>query len=324
MAQVKILIEGEDVTQDLSPYLRGVSYEDVLSGKTDSLSLELMDLDALFLGDWHIERGATVNATLIHNEEEFDLGSFEVDELNYSYPPSVMKVKCNSCPQNSFLRQVDQSKSWENVKLSEIAKDIADAAQVELFYETEEDPTIERAEQGEKSPLSFLESLCRKYYLIVKFSDGQIVIYDEQKLDDKPPDFVLSRGGLLKRISIKETLTDVYKSCQVNYNHERKAETFAAQIDDPNKKTGKTLKINRKVSSQAEAEKLAANELREKNKDEFKLTLTSAGDFRLIAGNVFDLEGFGVYDGRWLLEKATHSIGKGYEVRAEARRCLHD
>ena len=51
------------------------------------------------------------------------------------------------------MRSTDKNRAWENVKLSKIAKDIADGANLTLFYDTQEDPEIKRAEQKEKSNL---------------------------------------------------------------------------------------------------------------------------------------------------------------------------
>lgn len=322
----QIFINKTDVTKDLTPYLRGVNYTDNLSGEADTVELELADIEKIFLNDYAIERGDTIEITLIKNwsdvEETLDLGSFEVDEINYSYPPSVMRVKANSIPQNSYLRQVPESKSWEHVKLSSIAKDIADAAQMELFFRAD-DVEIDRAEQGEESALSFLEKLCRDNYLALKISDNQIIIFDEKELDGSEPALTVRAGdAILKRIDIKATLTEIYKACEVNYQHGKHAEKYSAKIEDPTKTSGKTLKVNRKVNSQAEAERLAENELREKNKKELTLNLTCAGDFRLVAGNVLELKDFGIFDGNWLIEKATHKIGSGYEVRLECRKCL--
>lgn len=321
----KIFINGQDSTQDLTPYLKSIRYVDNLSGETDTVELELVDVDKIFLGDWQILRGDTLDVTLIKNwseEETLELKTFEVDEINFSTPPSIMRIKGNSVPQNSFLRQIDESKSWEHVKLSKIAQDITTEAGMELFFRAD-DVEIERAEQGEQSALSFLEKLCRDNYLALKVSDNQIIIFDEKELDASEPALTIKSGdAILKRIDIKAKLTDVYKACEVNYQHGKHAEKYSAKIEDPTKSTGKTLKINKKVNSQAEAERLAENELRERNKKENTLTLTCAGDFRLVAGNVIALESFGVFDGNWLIEKATHTVGNGYEVRVECRKCL--
>lgn len=124
------------------------------------------------------------------------------------------------------------------------------------------------------------------------------------------------------RFSARGTLQDVYKSAEVVYAHEKHEEIFQGKFDDPNKKSGKVLKINKKVDSQAEAETLAKNELRQKNKKETTISLETVGDFCLLAGNVVELKSFRKFDGRYLIEKARHEIGKGYEVKLDLRRCL--
>ena len=83
-----------------------------------------------------------------------------------------------------------------------------------------------------------------------------------------------------------------------------------------------TLKVNKKVSTQAEAEKLAKKKLREKNKEEIKISLTLIGNFIYLSGNVVELVNHGWYSGNYIIEKATHKIGNGYEVTLDLRKCL--
>ena len=325
---VSIKIAGQDVTKDLSPYLKSITYSDVESGKTDTVELELQDAEKLFIADYFPKRGDTLEVELIRENwrgedtETLPLGTFEIDEVTNSYPPSVCKLKGNSCPQNSELRQVDESKSWENVRLSEIAQDIAAQSNCELVYEATEDPDIKRAEQSELSRLAFLEKICRDNGLALKFADGKLIIFDEEKLEEQEPAATFDRDlSIIKRFSGTATLTEVYKDCQVTYRHGKQAETISATVTDDSKTDGKTLKINQRVESQAEAERLAGKKLREKNKDEWKISLTVTGDFRLLSGNVIELKNHGVYSGRWLIESARHSIGNGYEVSIDCHKC---
>ena len=324
-----ILINSKDATQDLSPYLKSISFTDELESKYDTLELELVDSDRLFIGDWFPPLGSTLKVTLTKKNfsgdglsETFSPGEFEIDEVECSFPPSSFKIKAVSISQNSGLRQHDESKSWENVRLSEIAAQIAKAGGVTLFYEASDDPLINRAEQGEMSRLAFLEKLCRKYYLALKVTDKTLVIYDESKLDAQEPVIVFERDtSPILRFSARTTLQEVYKSCEVNYAHEKHDELYKG-VFDSGKEKGKVLKINKKVDSQQEAEILAKNELRQKNKKENRLQLETVGDFCLLAGNVVELKSFGKFDGRYLIEKARHEIGNGYTARLELRRCL--
>lgn len=90
------------------------------------MEIELVDKDRVFLGDWFPTLGETLSATLGKNNwdsevGELELGEFEIDEVTTSIPPSTFKIKAVSISQNSALRQRNESKSWENVRLSEIA-----------------------------------------------------------------------------------------------------------------------------------------------------------------------------------------------------------
>ena len=327
---VKIVLEGTDVSKDLAPYLRGLTYEDNLSGEADTCDIELMDRDKLFIGDFFPPKGSTIELELQKNNWEGDgsvetlpLKIFEIDEVTCSSPPSVCKIKCNSIPQNSKLRQVNQSKSWEHVKLSKIAKDIATEAGMELFYKTDADPDIERAEQGEQSNLAFLEKLCADNYLCLKVADDRLIIFDMDELEEAEPVMTLTPQNV-KRYDFRATLNDVYKSCEVTYSHSTKDETFKATATDESKTDGKTLKINKRVNSKGEAERLAANSLKQKNKKENSARLTTIGNFRLVAGSTIALKDFGAFDGKWIINKVRHSLtSNGYVCEVECYRVLN-
>lgn len=328
---VRVLVAGKDITKDISPFLQSVSYEDVETGETDTCEIELQDVNRLFIAEWFPNRGETLELELIRENwqgdgqiETLPLGLFEIDDIDNSYPPNVAKVKGNSCPSNSALRQVDESKSWEDVTLSKIAADIASKAGVELFFEAKDDPQIKRAEQAELSAMAFLEKLCKDNGLVLKFADGKLIIFDEEELDAQEPVSTLNYDlSVIKHFHANATLSEIYKSCEVSYKHGKQDELFQGKFEDKTKTSGKVLKVNQKVENQAEAEKLAKKKLREKNKKEITLQITTPGRFEYLSGQVIELVDHGFYDGRYLIERATHKVGSGgYEVSMELRKCL--
>lgn len=329
---VKITADGEDVSANLSPYLKSISYTDNSGGEADTAEIEVEDSTHRFIGDWLPKRGLTVSITLYRENwqgdgqiETFDLGSFELDEITVSYPPSTARFKLNSIPQNSGLRQKDESKSWENVRLSQIATDVALKSGVILFYETVEDPMIQRAEQSEVSALAFLEKLCSDNGLALKVSNGTLIIFDETKLELQSPVATLDYDlSTITRFQATATLNEIYKKCEVVYKHGQKDEKISGSYEDASKDGGKTLRINQRVETQADAEKLAKKKLRDKNKKETQIRLTTVGRFELVAGNVVELINHGKFSGRYLIEKSTHRVGNGYTVDLELRKCLSE
>ena len=205
-----------------------------------------------------------------------------------------------------LLRQTDESKSWEAVLLSKIAKDIAEASGVELFYLTDYDPEIKRAEQGEQSRLSFLQELCDDHGLCLKVADNQLIICEEKSLEDMPAKVSLTWEDIT-RFDGRATLNEVYAKCEVNFKHDSQDKNYSATATDPTKSEGRTLKINKRVNSQAEAERLAKHKLREKNKEEFSVTLTLPLNLKLLSGVTVDLD-FGFFSGKWIVNESTHTV----------------
>lgn len=99
--------------------------------------------------------------TLSELPQSLRLGLFEIDEITSSGYPSEVQIKAVSVPDNNTLRGTERSRSWEKAKPQVIANDIASAAGMSLFWDTEENPVLDRVEQTEQSDLSFCMQFVR-------------------------------------------------------------------------------------------------------------------------------------------------------------------
>jgi len=61
---------------------------------------------------------------------------------------------------------------------------------------------------------------------------------------------------------------------------------------------------------------------REKNKSEWTCTLKVIGNVKMVAGVNIQLNGFGVYSGKYSVDEATHSVGSDYTTTVKAHRVL--
>lgn len=328
--EVEIWIAGKNVTADIKKYLKSVTFTDVMEGESDTAQINLHDSDRLFIGDWFPQRGDSCKITLIKTEgdlrEVMNLNDFEIDEITNSINNSgnTASIKLNSIANKSELRSIDKSRSWENVKLSKIAQDIAADGGMTLFYDTDIDPEIKRAEQKEKSNLSFLYGLCKKHYLALKVSEGnQLVIFDAEKYEQQEPAAKLSYGdGKILTFSGSATISKIYKGCHVKYQHGKDAVKYDYTYTDDTKESGIVMEVNEKVESQAEAERLARCKLKDKNRDEIKININAMGDFAYNAGSVIELGNFGFYDGKYMLKKVQHTVDNGgYVCKLECYKC---
>ena len=69
------------------------------------------------------------------------------------------------------------------------------------------------------------------------------------------------------------------------------------------------------------AEQQAKNALRNANKNENTGQVTLFGDPRLVTGVTVTLKNAGAFDGKMIVESATHKL-PGYRVDLELRKCL--
>lgn len=338
-----IKYNNKDISADISKYLKSISYTDNLSGEADDLQITLEDKAGLWQSTWMPEKGALLDVmlqqkywqTLSALPQSLRLGLFEIDEITSSGYPSEVKIKAVSVPDNNTLRGTERSRSWEKAKLQVIANDIASSAGMSLFWDTEENPVLDRAEQTEQSDLSFLYAICKDKGLALKISDKKIIIFDEAKYEaEKAKITIVKPGTVYKKesgmkylfvgtgYSLRTKIRDIYAACRVSYQQGSSKSNIEATYTAAGKK-GKTLQVNEQVESVAEALNLAKKRLREKNKDEVTGSLNMLGNFVLLSGVTVNLLGFGAFDDKYLITRASHDIGSGYTTNIDVRRCLN-
>lgn len=327
-AWLKIIYNTKDISNDITPHLKSFSFNDVMSGEADDINLTLEDRAELWQGDWLPERGDTLTVSIMtlnwrsamEGEKELPLGLFEIDEVEISKPPSEVKIKAVSVPDNTELRGTDKSRRWENTTLQTVAQDIADGADMELFYDGD-DPSFDRVEQSQQSDLSFLSKLLKDYGLALKVSDDKIIVFDEHDYEEAEPVKTIRQSDLTS-FSLKASTREIYRGCHVKYQNSTDNEVIEYTFIPNEEKKGKMLEVNEEVDSVQAAEKLARKKLREKNCTEVTVSLHLMGDFDLLAGNTVTLEGFHSFDGKYIITRSSHDIGGDYSMSVELRRCL--
>ena len=94
MPQARILYGQKDISSDISPYLISVSYTDRLSGESDELELRLEDTDGRWRGDWYPGKGDALTVSIGYAGQELvSCGSFEIDEIELSFPPDEVSIR---------------------------------------------------------------------------------------------------------------------------------------------------------------------------------------------------------------------------------------
>lgn len=328
-AELILVYEGADISRDIAPYLVSFSYTDNASDKADDLNVTLEDRKGRWRDPWFPEKGATIRATIVsHNwhgpneTEALPCGTFEIDEVECSGPPTQVQIKAVSTLVSKPMRQEQKTRAWENVKLSVIAEDIAKNNGLSLFWDSPNDPLFERRDQTEISDLGFLQKRCRDYGIGLKVTDTQLVCYDEATYEAKAAVASLSFGDKrIKNYRFRTKTRGIYKGARLQYHDPVKDENIETYVEGDSEGSGQDLVINQKADSLADAEILAEKKLHDANKKETTGSVTLVGDMRFLGGSNVDVSGWGKFDGRYFIEKATHSIskGNGYSTSVELR-----
>lgn len=252
-------------------------------------------------------------------------GTFELDSVDASGPPTKITLKGTSIPYTSTMRTAKKNRAWENCNLKEIAQQIGGEAGLQVMYLAENNPVYKRKEQVRKSDIAFLQKLCKAAGLALKVTIMTVVIYDAEEYDGKPAIKTIRYGsGDYISYKLGTSLHDTaYTSCHVSYTDPDSKETIESTYTPDSKDgTGQVLEINEKVSSTEEAQKLAKKRLREKNTQQFTASFSMLGDVQLVAGATVKLKGFQSFDKKYKITKATHKLTGGYTTDIELQQVL--
>jgi len=335
--EIAVKIGGADISADMNKYLLQMTYTDNEEDKTDDLQISLDDREGVWLTDWLTAedgaKGAELSAVIVQKNWEsdgkdrvLDCGLFEIDSIDGSGPPAQAAIKATSLPYSSTVRTEKKTKAWEKIKLSAIADEIASKNGMKCMFESSFNPLYERREQVQLSDIVFLQGLCKDVGIALKVAANIIVLFDEADYEQKPAVREIERGAAdIKSYRFGTSSSDTkYGKCHVIYTDPQTGQTieytYTPQGAD---KSAPTLEINEKVKTREDARQLAMKRLRQKNKAEYSAEFTLVGDIRLVAGVTVELIGWGLFDGKYIIETATHSVtASGYTLQVKLRRVL--
>lgn len=330
---LNVKYSGIDISKEISDDLLNFSYTDNASGEADSISITLKDEKMKWGSSWFPTKGDSTNAT-IHtknwrkngDKQKLPCGRFFIDEPEYSGRPRTMTINGISSPLNSNFSETKRSRSWRNITLKQIASDIAKRSGLILMFIGTNNPKYKSIQQTEKSDSEFLIELCEKDGLAMKITSNKIIIFDEEEFEKRKSIAIYHESNSqVKSYSFKTSLSNTaYSGVNVKYYDAKlgKKIEYLFTIGEIDNKKSKIYQLNTKVKTGEEARKLAQKTLRKLNKKEFSGSLSVTGNVYLVGGSCIDLKGFGVFDGKYYITKATHNIGQGYTTDIEIRKVL--
>lgn len=325
-ATVKVVYEGVDISQDISSDLLSFVYNDNEGGKSDDVSLKLKNNHGKWSGAWLPQEGDTIEATIIKQTDagtqQFYCGKCTIDDLKFSGPPSTIEINAVSVPIDNSVRRQKKSRAWENVKLSEIAADVASNAQLDLLFLPEDsagvDPTYERRDQREETDLAFLQRICTDEGYQLKVTDRQLVVFNPEAMQQQPEIATYTLGeSAIMGWNLNQQAHDVYKTVTVEYKDAATNKLNSYTYTDPDITRGNSFKVVQRVESIGEAERLAKSTAFNKNRLKIEGSLVVFGNPNIATGATIMLNGFGKFSGKYYIKNSKQNVEGGYTTAIE-------
>lgn len=327
-----ILYNTRNITQDISPYILGVSFSDKLSGEADEIELNLEDSAGIWRDSWYPGKGDTLTLKLgFEGQALLNCGRFSIDEVELAGSPDTLTLRGISASINAPLR-TQSNRAFEKTTLLAIASRIAQKHHLQLQGSIEE-IYLDRVTQYQETDVAFLTRLGKEYGYMVKITQDTLIFSQLGALMINDPVKTLTPKDI-SRYSFRDTINQIYGKAKSKYQDDKKKKLMVVTVDaeggtqeqaSANKTTSAdTLKTTARAKTKEEATIKAKSALNEKNKHQSSGSLTVAGNTHFKAGNQIRLSEFGKMSGNWMIQSVRHSIERasGYQCELELARGL--
>lgn len=329
--------EQKNITSDITPYVRSVTYTDYLSGQSDELEVELEDADGRWVRHWYPGKGDTLSLKIGYEAAPLlPCGAFEIDEIEFAQPPATVSIRGLATGIKKSVR-TRVGRAYENTTLAAIAQRIAKRNKLTLTGKIR-DIRIDRVTQYQERDVEFLTRLAREYGYAFKIVGSKLVFTELADLRDGGTVATLKATDLIA-IRLRDKIKDIYQEAKVKY-HDPKTkklvvygvkgdqvaevgQTAASTKKQSGQSTsGDTLKLSTRSGSKAAAQAKAQAALDDANLQQTAGSLTVPGNPKLVAGTTFELADCGKLSGKYLVESARHRLdrGGGYVTEVEVKR----
>lgn len=327
LPDVVLKYEQKDITADIKPYLMSVSYTDYLGDQSDELQIEVEDVDGRWLRTWYPDQGDSLSLEI---GDQFTgmvkMGSFELAEIEYQHPPSVVRLKALATGITRSNRTL-KPKVYRDTTLAKIVRQVAARLKLSVTG-TVADIKIDHVTQYQERDVEFLARLAREYGHTFKIVDRTLVFHANIELAKQEPVTELLPADI-KTLRLRDLIKGVPEEAVVTgYDARRKQVRRQRRRNTPLRPGSKraattdTLKIvaNRGESDQQLAARADAA-LNDAKQSQVAGSITLVGHAKLVAGQVVQLRGFGKLSGKYLVKQSRHDIRRmaGYVTTLEVR-----
>jgi phage protein D len=326
--QIKVLYNSKDITNDISKYIVGLKYTDNTEGSSDSIELNLEDIDGLWRDGWYPDKGDELTVSIGYNGVFLDCGVFEIDQIQLRGTPDMVSLQGLGAGIKGDIR-TKISAAHENKTLRQLAEAVASRHNLSIIGGVAP-IVIERVTQREETDLSFLNRIGHEYGYIFSIRGSQLIWTSIFDIEELAAVASIDRTDMMSYDITDKTL-QTYSSASVKYHNPVNKTVSTYEVEKINNKddvpfnyikSGDTLKIYTKAENNQQAEAKAKAALYRANSLQQEGTVVVPGNAYLVAGNNFEITGLGKISGIFHIMSSEHSIDRsgGWTTTLDIKR----
>ena len=316
----------ETITNDMESF----TWVDCASGEADTLSLNLNNRNMKwFKKGWFPQKEDVIKASIKvqHWRNQSDnrtvfCGRFAVDECSGTGFPNTVSISGICVPIRTGFNVTQRNKTYKSTTVKNIMQQIADRADVKLVFQAT-DISVKEVSQSGKTDMEFAFSLCGDYDLAMKVYNNKLVVYNQTKYERRKKSFTLDACDLGENGSYQfnRSITKIYDGVKYQYtNGDGDSVTYEYVV--PGEKGKRLLFLSVSADSHADAERKARAKLAANLREAVTAEFTLMGDPKYQACQTFTIKGFGKWNGKYFIDKATHNKSGKYTVSIECHKCV--
>ncbi len=304
-----------DFSESTGTDIESITYVDSASDNSDSIDITINAQDSKWLKGWMPEKGATIkpriigtnwNSTTGKGKHVIKCGLFVLDDISYKDRPSTLSIGGVSKPADENFSELEREVVWKNTSIKKIGQTIAKRYGLKFTYDAD-DHEIECDEQDDTDS-GYFNKLCKNYGLILKIYAKRMWVYDREKYKEKKPVKTFNKGNIVRgSLSYSTTLSGTYTGGYFNYTDADKDIDIVCSIGGGIH----TKSVNRRATSVHDASVQLCAEINNANHGKTKLKFQTQGEWKVCAGHVIKLTGYGSakgggLNGKYFVDRVTH------------------
>jgi phage protein D len=224
--------DGKDITENLRPHLKNIIFRDHIDGKSDDVKIIVHDAQGRWKDQWMVRKGATLTVTI----GELNCGTFSIDDITLSGPPSEVHIGALATGYDIQLR-TRRTKSHEAKTHGQIIKDTAQELGLQVTGTIHnENMLYGRLTQRHMTPLAWLHHMGRRTGNVVSVRKNKLTytsIYDVEAADTAATIDVTD----ISNYTIHDRFATTYNQGTLNYMNPQTGKLVTAKMTMSVRKT---------------------------------------------------------------------------------------